>query len=94
MVLADLGRRLHQAFSDLQRQPTVDDASIDQLLKDVCAALLASDVNVRLVQKLRQDVKDEVRALLNDKGKAETYSDAQRKNQVQRIIFDLSLIHI
>lgn len=88
MVLADLGRRLHQAFSDLQRQPTVDDASIDQLLKDVCAALLASDVNVRLVQKLRQDVKDEVRALLNDKGKAETYSDAQRKNQVQRIIFD------
>ena len=88
MVLADLGRRLHQAFSDLQRQPTVDDASIDQLLKDVCAALLASDVNVRLVQKLRQDVKDEVRALLNDKGKAETYSDAQRKNQVQRVMFD------
>ena len=60
MVLADLGRRLNQAFSDLQRQPILDAASVDQLLKDVCSALLASDVNVRLVQKLRQDVKDEV----------------------------------
>ena len=88
MVLADLGRRLNQAFSDLQRQPILDAASVDQLLKDVCSALLASDVNVRLVQKLRQDVKDEVSSLLNDKGKAESYTDAQRKHQVQRIVFD------
>ena len=43
MVLADLGRRLNQAFSDLQRQPILDAASVDQLLKDVCSALLASE---------------------------------------------------
>ena len=89
MVLADLGRRLNQAFADLQRQPIVDEGTIDALLKNVSNALLASDVNVRLVQKLRQDVKDEVRSLLNDKDKGEKMSDVQRKNQVQ-----LSLIHI
>lgn len=88
MVLADLGRRLNQAFADLQRQPTVDEASVDLLLKEVCSALLASDVNVRLVQKLRQDVKDEIKTLLNDKGKAESYTDAQRKHQVQKIVFE------
>ena len=52
MVLADLGRRLNQAFADLQRQPIVDEGTIDALLKNVSNALLASDVNVRLVQKL------------------------------------------
>ena len=70
MVLADLGRRLNQAFADLQRQPTVDEATIDQLLKAVCNALLASDVSVKLVQSLRQNVKNEVGDLLNDKSKA------------------------
>ena len=45
-------------------------------------------MNVRLVQKLRQDVKDEVRSLLNDKDKGEKMSDVQRKNQVQRVMFD------
>lgn len=86
MVLADLGRRLNQAFSELQRQPVVDEASIDALLKHVCNALLGSDVNVQLVQSLRQNVKTEVRELLNEKGDA--LSDAQRKNQVQRVMFD------
>ena len=86
MVLADLGRRLNQAFSDLQRQPVVDEASIDTLLKHVCNALLGSDVNVQLVQSLRQNVKAEVRTILNEKG--ESLSDAQRKNQVQRVMFD------
>lgn len=86
MVLADLGRRLNQAFSDLQRQPVVDEASIDALLKHVCNALLGSDVNVQLVQSLRQNVKTDVRELLNTKGDALT--DAQRKNHVQRVMFD------
>ncbi|WFD00339.1 signal-recognition-particle GTPase [Malassezia yamatoensis] len=86
MVLSDLGKRLNQALSDLQRQPVVDDATVDTLLKHVCNALLSSDVNVQLVQSLRQNVKAEARELLNEKGG--TLSDAQRKNQIQRIMFD------
>lgn len=88
MVLADLGRRLNQAFADLQRQPTVDEATVDLLLKHVCSALLASDVNVRLVQKLRQDVKAEVQTMLNEKSHADSQTDAQRKHQVQKIVFE------
>ncbi|PKI85497.1 Srp54p [Malassezia vespertilionis] len=86
MVLADLGRRLNQAFSDLQRQPVVDEGTIDLLLKSVCNALLASDVSVKLVQSLRQSAKSEVQSVLDSKG--EHMNDAQRRNQVQRIIFD------
>lgn len=33
---------------------------LDALLKDVCAALLLADVNVMLVQKLRNNVKKNV----------------------------------
>ncbi|WFD28695.1 signal-recognition-particle GTPase [Malassezia nana] len=87
MVLADLGRRLNQALADLHRQPTVDEATVDVLLKHVCSALLASDVNVRLVQKLRQDVKAEVQSVLNEKN-ADSQTDAQRKHQVQKIVFE------
>lgn len=88
MVLADLGRRLNHALADLQRQPIVDEATVDQLLKNVCNALLASDVNVKLVASLRQSIKSEVSALLNDKDKGAQYNDVQRRNQVQRIMFD------
>ncbi|WFD32488.1 signal-recognition-particle GTPase [Malassezia sp. CBS 17886] len=88
MVLADLGRRLNQAFTELQREPVVDEKTIDALLKSVCGALLASDVNVRLVQQLRQDVKAEVRAALNEGDQGSTPTDAQRKHQVQKIMFD------
>lgn len=88
MVLADLGRRLNHALADLQRQPVVDEATIDQLLKNVCNALLASDVNVKLVASLRQSIKSEVNALLNDKEKGQQLNDVQRRNQVQRIMFD------
>ncbi|CAL1704695.1 unnamed protein product [Somion occarium] len=86
MVLADLGRKLNAALSSLNRAPVVDEKVLDALLKEVCAALLESDVNVKLVSSLRQKVKAKVKASLEsgaDKGK-----DANRKNIVQKAIFD------
>ncbi|THG98958.1 hypothetical protein EW026_g3312 [Hermanssonia centrifuga] len=86
MVLADLGRKLNAALSSLNRAPVVDDKVLDILLKEVCAALLESDVNVKLVASLRQKVKAKVKASLEsgaDKGK-----DVNRKNIVQKAIFD------
>ena len=56
---------------------------LDALLKEVCAALLETDVNVKLVASLRQKVKAKVKASLEsgaDKGK-----DANRKNIVQKV---------
>ena len=56
---------------------------LDALLKEVCAALLETDVNVKLVASLRQKVKAKVKASLEsgaDKGK-----DANRKSIVQKV---------
>ena len=88
MVLSDLGRRINSAFQELSRVPTVDDKAVDVLLKTVCAALLESDVNVRLVSSLRDKVRGSVKERLNAKDKnAENMSEMQRKNVVQKVSF-------
>lgn len=56
---------------------------LDALLKEVCAALLETDVNVKLVATLRQKVKAKVKASFEagaDKGK-----EINRKNIVQKV---------
>lgn len=88
MVLNDLGKRINAAFSELSRVPVVDDAAVDALLKSVCAALLESDVNVKLVQGLRNNVRSNVKEQLNDGDKASRLSEGQRRNIVQKAIFD------
>ncbi|KAH9935014.1 signal recognition particle protein [Fomitopsis serialis] len=86
MVLADLGRKLNAALSSLNRAPVVDEKVLDALLKEVCAALLESDVNVKLVATLRQKVKAKVKALFE--GGADKGKDTNRKTVVQKAIFD------
>lgn len=72
MVLTDLGRTINRAFATLLRNEAAIDEKVrpavlahvlalDDLLKEVCKALLEADVNVRLVQTLRKNVKDAVR---------------------------------
>ncbi|KAF9507848.1 hypothetical protein BS47DRAFT_1373779 [Hydnum rufescens UP504] len=85
-VLADLGRRINSALSQLSSAPVIDDQVLDSLLKEICSALLESDVNVKLVSNLRQSVKATVKASIEgagDKGK-----EAYRKNVAQKAIFD------
>ncbi|KAJ2708156.1 Signal recognition particle, partial [Coemansia spiralis] len=60
MVLNELGARINGALQALSRAPVIDDKAVDALLREVCGALLESDVNVRLVQTLRQNVKKRV----------------------------------
>jgi signal recognition particle subunit SRP54 len=52
---------------------------LDATLKDICSALLESDVNVKLVANLRAKVKAKVKASLDEKTK-----DANRKNILQK----------
>lgn len=56
---------------------------LDALLKDVCAALLETDVNVKLVASLRQKVKAKVKASLE--GGADKGKDVNRKSVVQKV---------
>lgn len=76
MVLQDLGRRINAAVSDLTRSPTLDEKvciqntlwqlqpnevqAFDGMIKEICAALLEADVNVKLVGNLRKSIKNSV----------------------------------
>ncbi|KAI3404016.1 SRP54 [Candida oxycetoniae] len=81
MVLADLGERLRGALSSVDNG-TEDE--IQQMLKDICTALLESDINVKLVAKLRGNIRDKIE---QEKVTKETSSQNKRK-KLQKIIYD------
>jgi signal recognition particle subunit SRP54 len=60
MVLNELGSRLTQALASINAAPVIDEKVLDACLKEICAALLQADVNVRLVSELRVGVKKRV----------------------------------
>ena len=82
MVLDALGRRLQASFQQLTRASDVDEALLDSLLKDICTALLESDVNVKLVANLRSKVKAKLLTLLNNS------NTANKKSVVHRTVFE------
>ncbi|KAG5728027.1 Signal recognition particle 54 kDa like protein [Termitomyces sp. T112] len=92
MVLADLGRKLNAALSSLNRAPVVDEKVLDATLKEITAALLESDVNVKLVASLRQKVKAKVKASLESSA-AEKGKETNRKHLIQKAVFD-ELVHL
>jgi signal recognition particle subunit SRP54 len=70
MVLNELGSRITTALAAMSQAMVIDEAVLDACLKEICAALLQADVNVRLVAGLRNNIKkrvnmDELAAGLN-----------------------------
>merc|ERR1719219_332561 len=57
MVLADLGRKITNALHNLSKATVINQEVLDALLKEVCAALIEADVNIRLVKSLRENVR-------------------------------------
>jgi len=57
MVLNELGGRITTALASMASAALIDEKALDACLKDICAALLQADVNVRLVSALRSGVK-------------------------------------
>ena len=57
MVLADLGRKINAALLQLNKATVIDEDVLNSMLKEVCAALLEADVNIRLVKQLRENVR-------------------------------------
>ncbi|KAI4470867.1 signal recognition particle 54k protein srp54 [Holotrichia oblita] len=71
MVLAELGRKITTALHSLSKATIINEEYIiivtaavniilqvlNGMLKEVCAALLEADVNIRLVKKLRENVR-------------------------------------
>nr|WCZ58702.1 signal recognition particle 54 kDa protein [Seculamonas ecuadoriensis] len=60
MVLAELGSRITGALGRLMNRTVVDKAAVDELIREVCSALLESDVNVRLVGQLRTNINNAI----------------------------------
>lgn len=57
MVLADLGRKITSALKSLSNATIINEEVLNGMLKDICAALLEADVNIRLVKQLRENVR-------------------------------------
>lgn len=62
MVLAELGQKITKALVNMKKSTVVDDQVIDDMLKEIQRALLESDVNVRLVVQLRDNIKKKINA--------------------------------
>lgn len=84
MVLSDLGRRINAAVSDLTRAPNLDEKAFDSMIKEICAALLSADVNVRLVKNLRKSIQ----AKVNFKDLPPNTNANSRKRLIQQAVFD------
>eukprot|EP00042_Codosiga_hollandica_P038034 m.305357 g.305357 ORF g.305357 m.305357 type:complete len:512 (+) comp55290_c0_seq3:20-1555(+) len=70
MVLGDLGRRITGALRNMANATVIDEEVLGSLLNEISVALLESDVNVKLVAKLKKNIKsvidfDEMAAGLN-----------------------------
>lgn len=82
MVLADLGKRINDAVSGAIKSSDVSESAIDLMLKEICNALLESDVNIKLVAKLRKDIKTKINEDVNNA------NSANKKRLVQKVVFD------
>ncbi|EGW34501.1 uncharacterized protein SPAPADRAFT_134434 [Spathaspora passalidarum NRRL Y-27907] len=81
MVLADLGARLRGALSSVE---SGSDDEIQQMIKDICGALLESDVNIKLVAKLR----DNIRSQIASSNIAQEASPMNKRKKLQKVIYD------
>lgn len=57
MVLVDIGSRISAALKRMVESTVIDQAVIDELLKEICNALVSADVNTKLVVELRNNLK-------------------------------------
>ncbi|RKP09673.1 SRP54-type protein [Thamnocephalis sphaerospora] len=81
MVLSELGGRINTALRQLTDAPVIDEKVLEAVLRDICAALLASDVNVKLVQNLRANIKSVVNI-------RELAAGINKKRLVQKAVMD------
>lgn len=81
MVLADLGSRLRNALGSVE---SGSESEIQSMIKDICSALLESDVNVKLVARLRDNIRQKIAAEI----KSDAESSANKRKKLQKIVFD------
>mmetsp|Transcript_7485 Transcript_7485/g.10510 ORF Transcript_7485/g.10510 Transcript_7485/m.10510 type:complete len:533 (+) Transcript_7485:26-1624(+) len=82
MVLQELGDRLAGAINQLNASSIIDESAVKLILTELTRALLESDVNIKLVMKLKQNVEAKLKKLTG------LASDAGKKKMLQQAVFD------
>lgn len=80
MVLADLGNKLRNALSSVE-SGTNDEILV--LIKEICNALIESDVNFKLVARLRDNIRAKV-----DKDITNNDLSSNKRKKLQKIVFE------
>lgn len=81
MVLQDLGNRLTLALKKLNASTVVDDDVVTYVIQDVSRALLESDVNVKIVGALRNNIKSKLNLEVEAMG-------INKRKLVQKVVMD------
>jgi signal recognition particle subunit SRP54 len=61
MVLGELGNKITSALSKLDGSSLLTDQAVSDMIKEICNALVAADVNVKLVFNLRENIKTRIK---------------------------------
>lgn len=81
MVLAELGGKLRDSLRKLHSGGNVTKQHLNQVLSEIARALIESDVNVKLVMGLRENVKRKVENLIEDSESTATGDDQQQQQR-------------
>jgi len=81
MVLAELGSKITRAISNLQRVTVIDEAVLDEMLKEIGNALVASDVKISMVLELRKNIKKAINL-------TELAAGVNKRKLIQKAVFD------
>ena len=80
-TITDLGRQIQTALHSLTKESVIDEKILNNLLKEICSALLQSDVNAKLVAQLRNNIKQIVNL-------DELAVGANKKRLIQKAVYD------
>jgi signal recognition particle subunit SRP54 len=81
MVLAELGGRITKALSAMTEKVIIDEAAVDELIKEIVRALIEADVNIKLVMNLRDNIKKSV-------APEQLAAGTNKRRLLQRVVFD------
>lgn len=81
MVLAELGNKITRALSNMRNSTIIDDAVVDEMLKEIGNALVAADVQLQLVMKLRKNIKTSI-------GLSDMAGGLNKRKLIQKTVFD------
>jgi len=85
MVLAELGEQISNALKKLNKASVIDDKLLDEILKEICNALMYSDVNIKYVMELRKTVNNQIKLQM---GSDDANAAANLKRSILKIVVD------